>query len=156
MGTFALIHTDNSFHVLATGCWCHLNIPRVSQGVWSSMTTEIENMPTTVYWTIRSPDSSKLAYTMGRRYTKAPTDVHSLFYTHKPCVDFVLPTYRIICFLFIVGGWESVFYLYHIPGNVHLLRISVSLFIKKAVQQMLFSIRGIFQILLLIIWWQYW
>lgn len=41
-----------------------------------------------------------------------------------------------------MGGWESVFYLYHIPGNVHLLRISVSLCIKKAVQQMPFSIRG--------------
>lgn len=47
---------------------------------------------------------------MGRRYTKAPTDVHSLFYTHKPCVDFVLPTYRIICFLFIVGGSQFSIY----------------------------------------------
>lgn len=43
---------------------------------------------------------------------------------------------------FIYCGWESVFYLCHIPGNVHLLRISVSLCIKKAVQQMLFSIRA--------------
>lgn len=67
INTCVLIHTNNHFYLLPTGCWCHLSTQRASRDVWSSMTTVTGSMPTTVYSTTRKVDSFKLAYTMEHR-----------------------------------------------------------------------------------------